>query len=68
MVKIVETFVKQFIGSHPRPPEQIVLDFDATDDPLYGKQEKRFFLGYYDSYCYLPLSGLIRSGGTYITS
>ena len=55
MVKIVEVFVEQFIASHPTPPKQIVLDFDATDDPLHGNQEKRFFHGYYDHYCYLPL-------------
>ena len=37
------------------PPERIVLDLDATDDPLHGHQEGRFFHGYYDGYCYLPL-------------
>ena len=36
-------------------PEQIILDLDATDDPLHGQQEGRFFHGYYDCYCYLPL-------------
>jgi len=45
----------QFIASFQRAPEELVLDFDATDDPLHGKQEGRFFHGYYDSYCYLPL-------------
>ena len=55
MVKIVEVFVEQFIASYDTPPEQIVLDFDATDDPLHGQQEGRFFHGYYDHYCYLPL-------------
>jgi hypothetical protein len=44
-----------FIESHSAPPEQIVLDLDATDIPLYGHQPERFFHGYYDSYCYLPL-------------
>jgi Transposase DDE domain group 1 len=44
-----------FIESHTAPPEQIVLDLDATDIPLYGHQPERFFHGYYDSYCYLPL-------------
>ena len=39
-----------------RPPKEIVLDLDATDDPLHGHQEGRFFHGYYDCYCYLPLS------------
>ena len=44
-----------YIESHCAPPEQIVLDLDATDIPLYGHQPERFFHGYYDSYCYLPL-------------
>ena len=44
-----------FIESHTAPPAQIVLDLDATDIPLYGHQPERFFHGYYDSYCYLPL-------------
>lgn len=47
--------VKSFIASFKRPPEELVLDFDATDDPVHGKQEGRFFHGYYDSYCFLPL-------------
>src|SRR5580692_2653354 len=44
-----------YLESHATPPEQIVLDLDATDIPLYGHQPERFFHGYYDSYCYLPL-------------
>ena len=44
-----------FMESHSSPPDQIVLDLDATDIPLYGHQPERFFHGYYDSYCYLPL-------------
>ncbi|HEY1255151.1 MAG TPA: IS1380 family transposase [Terracidiphilus sp.] len=44
-----------FIESHAAPPEQVVLDLDATDIPLHGHQPERFFHGYYDSYCYLPL-------------
>jgi Transposase DDE domain group 1 len=44
-----------FIESHAAPPSQIVLDLDATDIPLYGHQPERFFHGYYDNYCYLPL-------------
>ena len=52
---IHEVIVDRFIASFATPPEELVLDFDATDDPLYGKQEGRFFHGYYDSYCYLPL-------------
>jgi hypothetical protein len=44
-----------YIESHRAAPDQIVLDLDATDIPLYGHQPERFFHGYYDSYCYLPL-------------
>ena len=44
-----------YIESHTKMPDQIVLDLDATDIPLYGHQPERFFHGYYDSYCYLPL-------------
>ncbi len=47
--------VDLFMESHGAPPEQVVLDVDATDIPLYGHQPERFFHGYYDSYCYLPL-------------
>jgi Transposase DDE domain group 1 len=47
--------VDLFLEAHVRPPQQIVLDLDATDDPLHGHQEGRFFHGYYDCYCYLPL-------------
>ena len=44
-----------FLESHGSAPEQVVLDLDATDIPLYGHQAERFFHGYYGSYCYLPL-------------
>ena len=47
--------VDLFLEAHKRAPEEIVLDLDATDDPLHGEQEGRFFHGYYDCYCYLPL-------------
>ncbi len=47
--------VEHFIQSHDAPPAQIWLDLDATDDPLHGHQEGRFFHGYYGHYCYLPL-------------
>ena len=47
--------VRLFLEAHARPPQQIILDLDATDDPLHGHQEGRFFHGYYDCYCYLPL-------------
>jgi hypothetical protein len=52
---IERLFVDLFLEAHRRAPRQIVLDLDATDDPLHGEQEGRFFHGYYDSYCYLPL-------------
>jgi len=55
LVRMTETLVETFIVSHAAPPERLVLDFDATDDPLHGEQEGRFFHGYYDAYCYLPL-------------
>jgi Transposase DDE domain group 1 len=48
-------FVTLFLEAHEQPPERIVIDLDATDDPLHGHQEGRFFHGYYDCYCYLPL-------------
>ena len=47
--------VDLFLEAHEQAPEQIVLDMDATDDILYGKQEGRFYHGYYHDYCYLPL-------------
>jgi hypothetical protein len=48
-------FVEVFLAAHPQAPPQIILDLDATDDPLHGNQEGRFFHGYYGHYCYLPL-------------
>jgi hypothetical protein len=48
-------FVDLFLDAHRSPPRQIILDLDATDVPLHGHQEGRFFHGYYDAYCYLPL-------------
>ncbi len=53
--RLHQVLVEQFIASFKTAPEELVLDFDATDNPLYGQQEGRFFHGYYDSYCYLPL-------------
>ena len=44
-----------FLEAHRKPPREIVLDLDATDTPLHGEQEGRFFHGYYNQYCYLPL-------------
>ena len=55
MVNIVALFVDTFIASYVEPPKELILDMDATDDPLHGQQENRFFHGYYDAYCYLPL-------------
>jgi hypothetical protein len=48
-------FIDAFIALHPTPPEVIELDLDATDDPVHGHQLGRFFHGYYDEYCFLPL-------------
>jgi hypothetical protein len=48
-------FVDLFLDAHDKPPARITLDLDATDDPIHGNQEGRFFHGYYDGYCYLPL-------------
>ena len=47
--------VRLFLEAHAAPPKEIILDLDATDDPLHGEQEGRFFHGYYGCYCYLPL-------------
>jgi Transposase DDE domain group 1 len=52
---IEQLFGALFVEAHAKPPERIILDLDATDDPLHGHQEGRFFHGYYDGYCYLPL-------------
>ena len=53
--RLHEVLVEQFIGSFKRAPRKLVLDFDATDDRVHGQQEGRFFHGYYDHYCFLPL-------------
>jgi hypothetical protein len=47
LVHIAAALVDQFIAAHPQPPEHLILDFDATDDPVHGRQEGRFFHGYY---------------------
>ena len=52
---IEDLLVDLFLEAHPKAPERIVLDLDATDDPIHGHQEGRFFHGYYDCHCYLPL-------------
>jgi hypothetical protein len=54
-VAIKNLLVDVFLEAHERAPKQVILDLDATDDPLHGEQEGRFFHGYYDCYCYLPL-------------
>ncbi len=55
LARMSSVLVDQFIASYRRPPKRIILDFDATDDRVHGKQEGRFFHGYYDCYCFLPL-------------
>ena len=65
-MKIAEVLVDQFIAAHQKPPEHLILDFDATDDRVHGKQEKRFFHGYYDHDCFLPL--YVFSGDELVTS
>ncbi len=52
---IEELFVELFLDAYAKAPARITLDLDATDDPIHGRQEGRFFHGYYDCYCYLPL-------------
>lgn len=52
---IADLFVEAFLRAHGEAPARIILDLDATDDPIHGGQEGRFFHGYYGSYCYLPL-------------
>ena len=52
---IEELFVELFLQAHTAPPPEIILDLDATDDPVHGNQQGRFFHGYYREYCYLPL-------------
>jgi DDE family transposase len=54
-IAIKRLLVDLFLEAHERVPNEIVLDLDATDDPVHGNQEGRFFHGYYDCYCYLPL-------------
>src|SRR5512134_1051099 len=52
---VEDLFIDLFLDAHGKAPREIVLDLDATDDPLHGHQEGRFFHGYYGCYCYLPL-------------
>ena len=53
--RLHEVLVEQFIASYRRAPKRLILDFDATDDAVHGQQVGRFFHGYYDHYCFLPL-------------
>ncbi len=55
MWQIHEALFEQFINAYDTPPKSLILDFDATDDPVHGEQEGRFFHGYYRNYCFLPL-------------
>jgi hypothetical protein len=55
LVKMAAVMVDTFIASYAVPPEHLTLDLDATDIEIHGHQEKRFFHGYYDRYCFLPL-------------
>jgi len=55
LARMSGVFVDQFVDSFKRPPRELILDFDATDDRVHGNQEGRFYHGYYDHYCYLPL-------------
>jgi Transposase DDE domain group 1 len=55
LADIAKVFVEAFIALHKTPPKELVLDFDATDDAVHGNQVNRFFHGYYNQYCFLPL-------------
>ena len=61
LAKMMGLLVERFLAAHDEPPDEIVLDLDATDDPVHGQQEQRFFHGYYRHYCFLPL--YVFSGG-----
>ena len=53
--KLHEVLVETFLDSYDQPPEEIILDYDATDDTVHGNQHRSYFNGFYDSYCFLPL-------------
>jgi hypothetical protein len=55
LLDMSQVLVETFIASFEHPPEELILDFDATNDPIHGEQVGRFFHGYYDEYCFLPL-------------
>ena len=54
-VELNKIFVEIFLSSYKKPPKEIILDFDATDDPTHGNQDGVFYHGYYKHYCFLPL-------------
>jgi hypothetical protein len=54
-VDLHKVLLDQFVASHSKSPKRLILDFDATDITVHGEQEQRFFHGYYDSYCFMPL-------------
>lgn len=54
-INISKQYIETFISSFRKPPKELILDFDPTDDPIHGHQEDRHYHGYYNSYCYLPL-------------
>ena len=54
-VSLHRVIIDKFIASYATPPKELILDFDATDTPIHGLQKERFFHGYYDHYCFLPL-------------
>jgi len=55
LARLSAVLVEQFIASFDTPPDELVLDFDPTDLPVHGQQERRFFHGFYGHYCFLPL-------------
>lgn len=55
LLEMSKIMVENFIESYETPPAEIILDFDASDNPVHGEQENRFFHGYYNEYCFLPL-------------
>jgi hypothetical protein len=57
--ELARLWVDLYVQTQPKRPERIVIDLDATDDPVHGGQEGRFFHGYYDEYCYMPLYAFI---------
>jgi len=54
-IAVHQVLFDQFVKAHDTPPTRLILDFDATDTPIHGDQEGKFFHGYYDHYCFLPL-------------